>query len=45
MTVAFRGANNPKLANMIVSQNRRITRNGAGTEVSVAGEHYPSGLQ
>ena len=33
--MAFRGANNPKLANVIVSQNRRTTRNGTGTDVPV----------
>ena len=45
MTVAFRGANNPKLANVIVSQNTRITRNGTGTERLGAGKHQPPGLQ
>ncbi len=35
MTVVFRGANMPKLANMMVSQNVRITRNGIGTDGSV----------
>jgi len=32
MTVAFWGANNPKLANVIVSQNRRIIRKGRGID-------------
>jgi hypothetical protein len=30
--MALRGANNPKLANVIVSQNRRIARNGNETD-------------
>jgi hypothetical protein len=33
--LAFRGANKPKLVNVIVSQKRRITRNGTGTDDSV----------
>jgi hypothetical protein len=32
-TVAFLGANNPKLAKVIVSQNVRTTMNGIGTDV------------
>jgi hypothetical protein len=34
ITVAFQGANNPKLTNTMVSQNTRITRNGKGIEFS-----------
>lgn len=34
-TVAFRGAVNPKLVNVAVSQNRRTTRNGRGTDAPV----------
>ena len=30
--MAFRGANNPKLANVIVSQNKRTARNGTGID-------------
>ena len=33
--MVFRGAANPKLAKVIVSQNRSPTRNGTGTDVSV----------
>ena len=33
-TVAFRVANNPKLANVIISQNSMTTRNNTGTDAS-----------
>lgn len=32
---AFHGVNNPKLANVIVSQNRRTARNGTGIDAPV----------
>jgi hypothetical protein len=32
-TVGFGGANNPKLVNVIVSQNRSMLRNAMGIEV------------
>ena len=35
ITVPLRGAYMPKLANMIVSQDTRITRNGVGIDASV----------
>ena len=34
-TSAFRGANNPKLAKVSVSQNRSATRNGTGIDALV----------
>ena len=41
--MAFRGANKPKLANVIVSQNRRTARNSVGTDdpVPVMRSHLP----
>src|SRR4026207_350533 len=45
-TVRFRGANNPKLVKVIVSQNARIQRNRAGMEVPPpAATRRPAGGQ
>ena len=43
-TMAFRGANNPKLANVIVSQNRRTARNGTGIDAPVPASRKPPAL-